>query len=81
MSSSGSSSPAASDSGDEVAAAAAVTWTWWAASWPPRPLLPSTAGMAVVNGRPPASWPVTCPPGPMITARTIPAATSAVNRL
>ena len=61
--------------------AVAVTWTWWATSWPARPLPPSATGMVVVNGCPVARLPVTWPAGLMVTARTVPAATSAVNRL
>ena len=55
----------------------AVTWTWWAARLAARPWPPSATGMAVVNGCPPARLPVTWPAGLMVTARTIPALTSA----
>jgi len=60
-------------------AAVAVTWTWRAARSSARPLPPSATGIVVVNGRPPARLPVTCPAGPMVTARTVPALTSARN--
>ena len=62
-------------------AVVAVTWTWWAARSPARPLPPSATGMVVVNGWPPARLPVTWPAGPMVTARTVPALTSARNLL
>ena len=62
-----------------MAAAVAVTWTWWAARSPARPLPPSATGMVVVNGCPPARLPVTWPAGPIVTARTVPAPTSATN--
>ena len=57
----------------------AVTWTWWAIRSAARPLPPSATGMVVVNGWPPARLPVTWPAGLMVTARTIPAPTSARN--
>ena len=79
ISSSGS-SPISTDSSEEdIVAAVAVTWTWWAAREPARPLPPSATGMVVVNDCPPARLPVTWPAGPIVTARTIPAPTSARN--
>ena len=38
-------------------------------------------GMVVVNACPPARLPVTWPAGPIVTARTTPALTSARNRV
>ncbi len=80
--SSNGSSPISTDSSEEdMAAAVAVTCTWWAARSPARLLPPSATGIVVVNGCPAARLPVTWPAGPMVTARTIPAPTSATNRV
>ena len=46
-----------------------VPWTWSA----------EPTGIAVVNGSPLVRLPVTCPDGPMVTARTEPVPTSARN--
>jgi hypothetical protein len=64
-----------------AAAVVAVTWTWWAARSPARPLPPRATGMVVVNGCPLVKLPATWPAGPIVTALTVPAPTSATNRV
>ena len=62
-------------------AAVAAIWTWWAARSPARPLPPRATGMVVVNGCPLVRLPATWPAGPMVTALTVPALTSARKRV
>ena len=77
-SSSGSNPISTADSEDAIAVVA-VTWTWWEARSPARPLPPSATGMVVVNGRAAGQEARHLAGLPMVTVRTVPAPTSAVN--